>query len=44
MMRIPLLGLLDFKSLIIGAVLAYFVLPRIMAFVTNLRSGSTSQS
>lgn len=32
---------LDLKSLIIGAVLAYFVLPRLMGFVSNLRGGTT---
>jgi len=32
---------LQLKSIIIGAILAYFVLPRILAFVTNLRSGSS---
>lgn len=33
---------LDLKSIIVGALLAYFVLPRIMAFVTTLRSGNTA--
>lgn len=41
-MRLPF-GI-DLKSLIIGIIFAYFVLPRLMAAVTNLRSGSTSSS
>jgi len=41
-MRLPFN--LDFKSIVIGAILAYFVIPRILSFVTNLRSGSKATS
>lgn len=33
---------LDFKSLIVGALLAYFVLPRVMGLVLNAGNGSPS--
>lgn len=33
---------LDLKSIIVGALLAYFVLPRIIGFVTTIRSGNTA--
>lgn len=35
---------LQLKSLIIGAILAYFVLPRIIGFVSTIRSGSSTAS
>lgn len=33
---------LDLKSIIVGVLLAYFVVPRIMSLVSNVRSGSTT--
>lgn len=33
---------LDLKSMIIGAVIAYFLLPRLLAAITGLRSNNTA--